>query len=672
VLKKNFNLVSGLVSAWRQFLLLTLLITGSMSAWCGQAPAISISGLAGVITKVAPMASLSPTQEFEKTGLDWGDMTRNVGRNDWPELASSWVQIAIEVPGHLIGQTVFLQVKPAYLFDLLLLQQGHAEQRSGAGMAYSERSFASILPTFSVQLDQPETLIYLRLTGVNTHIAQLKLLSGDALKNSQQLDAQQHGFFFGAVLLMLVLSLLNLAWTQDSIYRSYSGFLASASLFFLYTNGYVAAYFWGEQPLLVIFTFKFVAAWVVSSTIFFSLKIMRARDYFPRLDLALRSLCWLLMTAGLLSVEPKWIVYFMQTNASLHLFAGILLLSMCGFLAWKLRTTQAYLLFGTYLVFTLLDKAPVLSQLNWVPVSEWTLEVRRIGYLFQLLPMHLLLVGKVLDNQRMKKTSDLKAYEAEQLAKSAQFERTELTRFLGLLTHEFRTPLAEIDAAVQSLELQPGAEQPQRSRRHARIRHSVKRLNSLVSNALLRERIESSGWQLKLAPCHLNELVENVLRSYKLELSLPPNAKTHRLEFPIGEQPGGWLELTLPANTPVFAADHHLIQIALGNLLDNARKYAAPASTVHLKVAHIQSDSSSKDSVLRMDVLSFGPVLSPEELARVFEKYWRRDTHAQVGGAGLGLPLVSHIMHLHNGSAKVQQLTGRWICFSLHLPIVQA
>ncbi len=643
-----------------------------LQAWSAQVPSLAMVGLNGVTTHVSLLTDRDPPETPGAMTLK--DIQSTLGPVDavWPEFASQWLAISIEVPEHWIGQTVFLQVKPAYLLDLRLFQLGQTPQRSGAGMAFSERSLSSILPTFSIQLTQAHTQVYLRLTGVNTHVALFKLFSDAALNEANQRDAQQHGFFFGAVLLMLVLSLLNWAWTRDSIYRSYSGFLASAALFFLFTNGYVAAYVGGEQPLMVIFVFKFVAAWVVSSTIFFSLKILRVKQHHPRWDLALRSLCWFLLAASLVTVEPRWIVYVMQTNAITHLLAGVLLLAFSAHQAWQWRTPQAYLLMGTYFIFTLLDKAPVLSQLNWVPVSDWTLEIRRIGYLFQLLPMHLLLVAKVRENQRMKSASDREANAALKEAKSAQFERTELTRFLGLLTHEFRTPLAEIDAAVQSLELQPGAEHPDVLNRHARIRHSVKRLNSLVSDALLRERIESSGWQLKLEPCTVHDLVDAALTDYQLERALPLDATHHRLAFPIGNQRGGWLEISLPLESPVFLADAHLLQIALGNLLDNARKYADPESTVRLVVEHLHNRASPELSWLRLDVWSFGPVLSPDELARVFEKYWRRQSHTAVVGAGLGLPLVSHIMTLHGGRAQVQQLAGRWICFSLDLPVQEA
>ena len=114
------------------------------------------------------------------------------------------------------------------------------------------------------------------------------------------------------------------------------------------------------------------------------------------------------------------------------------------------------------------------------------------------------------------------------------------------------------------------------------------------------------------------------------------------------------------------------MDLVVGNLLDNARKYADPESVVMLKIetnAVHKNPRSDEDFELCIAVLSFGPVLSSVQLAHVFEKYWRDDQHADIGGSGMGLSLVRHIMQLHGGSAEVQQLPGRWTNFSLRFPI---
>ena len=641
-------------------------------SWSSQTELVSVTGLKGITATVLPLLEKTELDELDEVSRSLNIRTVDASFRGWPGLPAYWYRIDINVPADQLQEKAFLQVKPAYLLDLLWVQPGEAEQRSGIGLLLSERSLATITPTFAVRLNQPTQHIYLRLIGASTHIAQLKLLSAEALEKSKQLDDQRNGFYIGAMLLMLLLSLLNWAWTRDTIYRSYVGFLSSTALFFLIINGYFSTYFLSDQPVMVVFLGKFCASWVVASSIFFSLQIMQLGQKYPRLTQGLQSLGWLLLLSGLLIVPVSWIVQILRASAFIFLSVGILFLVLTAQKAWQLRTAQAYLLFGTYLMFTLFGVTPILAQLGWSTMTDTAIEIRRVGFLLQLLPMHLLLVGKLREQQRLQLASDLRTQAALHEAKSAQFERTELNRFLGLLSHEIRTPLAVIDSAVQSLELQSGADEPDRLSRHNRIRQAVKRLDRLVGDAMLRERIESSGWQLKWDRCNVKNLLDAVLIPYELELATTPVVRVVSLPFPIGGHPGGWLEITRPLHSLEFDADVNLLAIAVGNLLDNARKYADPESVVMLKIetnAVHKNPRSDEDFELCIDVLSFGPVLSSVKLAHVFEKYWRDDQHADIGGSGLGLSLVRHIMQLHGGSAEVQQLPGRWTNFSLRFPL---
>ena len=245
----------------------------------------------------------------------------------------------------------------------------------------------------------------------------------------------------------------------------------------------------------------------------------------------------------------------------------------------------------------------------------------------------------------------------------------ELNRFLGMLGHGLRTPLAVIDSAVQSLELQPGADEPDRAVRHSRIRLAVRRLDRLVSDAMLRERIESSGWKRSLAAGSALELIQATLVQHEIDLPFEPLPELLRLPLTIAGQAGGWLELLGADATASFSADLPLMQIALGNLLDNACKYADPRSTIRLRFISTPS-APGVAAAIRFEVFSQGPALTEAERALVFEKYWRRDEQREVGGTGLGLHLVRHIMVLHGGRAEVRSLPDQWTCFWLQLPLV--
>lgn len=301
----------------------------------------------------------------------------------------------------------------------------------------------------------------------------------------------------------------------------------------------------------------------------------------------------------------------------------------------------------------------------------WSFNLRKIAYLLQLLPMHLLIIMQLLENQKLKSAAELKASKAGIEAQTESMHRANLNRFLGLLGHEIRTPLAVIDSAVQSLELQSGAREPERYKRHLRIRDMVQKLNRLVADSLEREKIESAGWQMQWRLWSVNDLLNVVLPEYNLQRPSVSSAKTALLSLRVGEQPG-WLELTNTEGISSFQGDVHLLQIAVTNLLDNACKYAKPGSTVKLIFEELKPLNMNEVGSLRIFVLSMCSELNEEDLTKMFNKYWRHDSHKHLQGSGLGLSLVHHIMQLHAGSAKAKRLPDGWNCFSLELPLQRA
>jgi signal transduction histidine kinase len=111
-------------------------------------------------------------------------------------------------------------------------------------------------------------------------------------------------------------------------------------------------------------------------------------------------------------------------------------------------------------------------------------------------------------------------------------------------------------------------------------------------------------------------------------------------------------------------ADRDRIEQALTNLVDNAAKYGAPdGGRVRVMVWH-------HDGRAGVTVSDSGPGIAPEQLAHVFERFYRVDAarSRERGGTGLGLAICREIAEAHGGTVEVASTPGRGSAFSLTLP----
>lgn len=246
-------------------------------------------------------------------------------------------------------------------------------------------------------------------------------------------------------------------------------------------------------------------------------------------------------------------------------------------------------------------------------------------------------------------------------------QRRDLAQFLSMFGHEVRTPLSIIDAATLSLQMMAGAEEYRVQIRHKRIRLAVERLNLLSREALARERIESGTWTARPQAFDIHQLIEDALALHGVDaIDLSPGERTDAAAT-VGGSSAGSFEVEIPA-VPELVADRDMIELALSNLIDNACKYADPGSTVRI-VTSVEPNAVGEPCGVIFQVMSQGPSLTADELARVFDKYWRRGEAKSVAGAGLGLHLVRLIARAHGGRVSAKTLPDRWTCFSLAVPL---
>ena len=212
-------------------------------------------------------------------------------------------------------------------------------------------------------------------------------------------------------------------------------------------------------------------------------------------------------------------------------------------------------------------------------------------------------------------------------------------QFVALVSHEFRNPLAVIDAAAQSIGL-PGVETHPRA---VKIRRAVQRLALLVDNCLAEERLHADRLKLRIESFDLRVLIEGLIE-------------------PLGPADRGRLALDLWAGAALVHGDPALLDIALHNLVLNAIKYSPPEREVRIAL-WIRGGEAC------IDVEDQGEGIRPEDQPRIFERFFRGTTSIKASGTGLGLFLCDEIARRHGGAVELLRSDARGSTFRLRIPL---
>lgn len=241
----------------------------------------------------------------------------------------------------------------------------------------------------------------------------------------------------------------------------------------------------------------------------------------------------------------------------------------------------------------------------------------------------------------------LRASQAEARAKVLEESDRLKTALLGSVSHELRTPLATIRAGAESL--RDGVVSPASDIGREMLDDVVaasQHLTKLVDNMLDMTRIEAGGLKPDREWTDLAEVVDEAALRLRVETRAHP------------------LEIDLPADLPLVPIDAVQIGQVFSNLITNSVKYA-PAGTP-IRISARRRD----DAMLLVRVENDSPRLPPEDLPRIFDKFYRV-THAdKVMGTGLGLSICKGIIEAHAGSIWAENRNGAaGVAFNFTLPL---
>lgn len=224
------------------------------------------------------------------------------------------------------------------------------------------------------------------------------------------------------------------------------------------------------------------------------------------------------------------------------------------------------------------------------------------------------------------------------------------TDFINNMTHEFKTPIATINLALDAIKNPKIINDEQKVMRYAQmIREENKRMHAQIENILRISKLEKRELDIQKEPVNFNDVLDDAINHVGL----------------IVEDRNGNIETQLDAKcVDILANPVHFTNVLI-NILDNAIKYSPNAPEIKVCTQNI------KDFLI-VKIQDKGLGMSKMAQKRVFEKFYREHTGNvhNVKGHGLGLAYVKQIIDDHNGIISVESEKGKGSTFSIRLPLI--
>jgi K+-sensing histidine kinase KdpD len=234
---------------------------------------------------------------------------------------------------------------------------------------------------------------------------------------------------------------------------------------------------------------------------------------------------------------------------------------------------------------------------------------------------------------------------AEQAAHARQLAETDRVRsaLLTAVSHDLRTPLAGIKAAVSSLrQADISWTEEEQHELLLTVEESADRLADLISNILAMSRIQAGAVSVLISPVALDEVVARAL---------------------LGSEES--VTIDVPEDLPLVHADAGLLELVVANLVDNARRFSPPGVPVR-----VHTDPPSADLV-RLHVTDHGPGIAKSQWDSMFTPFQRLGDHDAAAGLGLGLAIAKGFTEAMHAQLTPSATPGGGLTMTITLPVAR-
>lgn len=536
-------------------------------------------------------------------------------------------------------EQLVLRIRPVYLDDIQIYDP--LEPRGQAGLTGDlhhprQDKFASL--DFVVPIlrgDQPREL-WLRLASTSTRQIQVEALSVDDLDRTTHRQALVFAGYIGLVLVFVVWGLVYWLFSRERVIGAFGLAQTAALLYALSSLGYLRLMWPAQWPAsLLDQASTLFSITAVSTAILFHVTLIsefRPPVWVHRLHMTLLGLFPLKVALLMLGLP----ILALQLNLSEVLWSPVIfLLSVWRSRCWTSPPDQRPALsrpvvMSFYALLVVLMLMAALPGLGLAAGGEIALYlVQTHGLLTAFLMLLMLEYRAHLMHQRQRGVA--LALELSQL--QVQQERKvheEQGKLLAMLGHELKTPLA-----TMHMRLDPD------SRNGIQLRQAIRDMNGVIDRCLQTTQLNDGQLLAQPRSVDLVKLMHDAISAC---------AQPSRVE------------LSAPACL-TLATDNQLLFIVINNLLENACKYAAPDTPIHVDLNRPEGAPCACIEVRNLP----GPAGLPAT-DQVFDKYYRSPHAKRQAGTGLGLYLARNLVHTLGGNIRYQP-DDSWVRFIVELPL---
>lgn len=249
------------------------------------------------------------------------------------------------------------------------------------------------------------------------------------------------------------------------------------------------------------------------------------------------------------------------------------------------------------------------------------------------------------------------------LTKAMKIEKMQ-SDFVANASHELRTPLSIISGFIETLQTSAKDDEKARESFLKIMSEQAEYMSSLIENLLSLSKIEMSQDQKPDEQTDVRRLVDEVAQALSLKAKEREITIRTRVENEVPQE---------------ITADGRQVKQVIQNLTDNAVKYGLSKSEITLRVNLVENITPSKSfkvasgPAVAISINNKGPKITPENLARLTERFYRLQEHKDLNikGTGLGLSIAKHIILRHKGNLTVTSTSYNGTTFTIYLPVTQ-